>query len=26
MGSYANQLNQAERWQVARYVMSLKEQ
>src|SRR5690606_10661768 len=26
MGSYANQLNHAERWQVARYVMSLKEQ
>jgi len=24
MGSYANQLNQAERWQVAQYVMELK--
>ena len=25
MGSYANQLNETERWQVAEYVMKLKE-
>jgi mono/diheme cytochrome c family protein len=26
MGSYANQLNEEERWQVSEYVMKLKEE